>query len=119
MSDDLQPGHISPDGAEVAAVRCTCRPGTLTDWSRLEPLTGKSSALVRGKVLCRTGRYDEAVKRLEPLRSIENEKQKNRDQLAWTVRVQIRHHTWERCGDHPRHELHRSGEANGLLAWPA
>jgi hypothetical protein len=38
------------------------------DWQRLVSLTKKSSDEVRGKVLCRAGRYDEAVKLLTPLR---------------------------------------------------
>jgi hypothetical protein len=53
--------------AEVTAVRCTTRPDTLADWQRLIPLTKHSAPEVRGKVFCRTSRYDEAVKLLEPL----------------------------------------------------
>jgi hypothetical protein len=54
----------------VAAVRCTTRPDTLADWQRLIPLTKHGDPEVRGKVFCRAGRYDEAVKLLEPLRTV-------------------------------------------------
>jgi WD40 repeat protein/tetratricopeptide (TPR) repeat protein len=59
----------SRDAADMAAVRCTTRPDTLTDWQQLVPLTKKSSDEVRGKVLCRARRYDEAVELLTPLRT--------------------------------------------------
>jgi hypothetical protein len=59
----------SQDVADVTAVRCTTRPDTLPDWQRLVALTEKSPDEVRGKVLCRAGRYDEAVKLLEPGRT--------------------------------------------------
>jgi hypothetical protein len=59
----------SRDAADVTAARCTTRPDTLTDWQRLVSLTKKSSDEVRGKVLCRARRYDEAVELLTPLRT--------------------------------------------------
>jgi tetratricopeptide (TPR) repeat protein len=55
-------------GVVVTADRCTTLPDTLTDWQRLLPLTKHGFPDVRGKVLCRMGRYDEAVKVLESLR---------------------------------------------------
>ncbi len=58
----------SGEADDVTAVRCTSRADTLADWQRLIPLTKHRSPEVRGKVFCRTGRYDEAVKLLVPLR---------------------------------------------------
>jgi len=131
--------RLSRDAAAVTAVRCTTRADALTDWQRLVPLTKKSPDEVCGKLFCRTGRYDEAVKLLEPLRTApagglvppgpdgpaplltlylglaeygrgrtaeakqllkeatdwldqpqdDNPKQKNRDRLPWTGRVEI------------------------------
>jgi WD40 repeat protein/tetratricopeptide (TPR) repeat protein/tRNA A-37 threonylcarbamoyl transferase component Bud32 len=137
--------RLSRDDIDATVVRCTTRPDTLTDWQRLVPLTKKSPDEVRGKLFCRTGRYDEAVKLLKPLHktpaeaeairggrgvqvpvaptpvltlylalaeqgrgrtaeakrlldettrwlakpSIYDPKQRNRDGLAWTERVQI------------------------------
>jgi WD40 repeat protein/tetratricopeptide (TPR) repeat protein len=59
--------RVNREAPDVTAVRCTTRPDTLTDWRRLIRLTANSPDDVRGAVLCRTGRYDEAVKLLEPL----------------------------------------------------
>jgi hypothetical protein len=61
-----QAASLSRDAIDVTAIRCTTRPDTLKDWQRLVPLTAKSSAVIRGAVLCRTSRYDEAAKLLEP-----------------------------------------------------
>jgi WD40 repeat protein/tetratricopeptide (TPR) repeat protein len=63
-----QVSQISRSGANVTAIRCTTRPDTLTDWSRLIPLTKDGTPEARGKVCCRTGRYDEAVELLGQLR---------------------------------------------------
>jgi eukaryotic-like serine/threonine-protein kinase len=61
---------LSPAAVAATALRSTTRPDTLTDtdWLRLLPLMAKSPDEVRAAVLCRSGRYDEAVKLLEPLR---------------------------------------------------
>ncbi len=123
--------RLDRDAAGFTAVRCTTRPDTLTDWQQLVPLTKNSPDEVRAKVFCRTGRYEQAVKLLTPLRTATTEtssrlptlylaladhgrgppkeakrlleetmtwlnaspkdkpKQKNRDSLPWTERVQI------------------------------
>jgi hypothetical protein len=60
---------LSRKAIDVTAACCTCRADTLTDWLRLVPLTEKASDEVRGKVFCRTGRYDDAVKLLGLLRN--------------------------------------------------
>jgi tetratricopeptide (TPR) repeat protein len=58
-----------PDAADVIATCSAIRPDALTDWHRLVPLTVNSSDEIRGKVFCRAGRYEDAVKLLEPLRT--------------------------------------------------
>ncbi|HZY88870.1 MAG TPA: hypothetical protein VFE78_28860, partial [Gemmataceae bacterium] len=63
-----QAASLSRDAIGVTAVRCTTRPDTLPDWQRLVSLTEKSPDDVRGAVFCRTGRYNEAVQLLGPLR---------------------------------------------------
>jgi len=64
-----QAASLNRDAAAMTALRCTTRPDALTDWQRLVTLTANSPDHVRGAVFCRTGRYDEAVKLLEPLRT--------------------------------------------------
>jgi WD40 repeat protein/tetratricopeptide (TPR) repeat protein len=60
--------RLSRDAAGLTAVLCTTRPDALADWQRLVQLTRNSPDDVRGKVFCRTGRYEEAVNLLKPLR---------------------------------------------------
>jgi WD40 repeat protein/Flp pilus assembly protein TadD len=62
-----QAASLSRDAVGVTAVRFTTRPDARTDWQRLVSLTEKSPDELRGAVFCRVGRYDEAVKLLEPL----------------------------------------------------
>jgi WD40 repeat protein/tetratricopeptide (TPR) repeat protein len=61
---------LSRDAAEVTALCCSIRPDTLKSWQGLLPLTKRAGPEVRAMVLCRMGRYDEAVKLLEPLRTV-------------------------------------------------
>ena len=63
---------VSPCAVALTAVRCSSRPDTPADWQRLVTLTAKSPDDVRGVVLCRAGRYDEAVALLEPQRGLWN-----------------------------------------------
>ncbi len=60
-------GH---DASDRTALRCTALPDTLTDWQLLIALTDRSNDEVRGRVLCRAGRYDDAYKLLEPTRRL-------------------------------------------------
>jgi tetratricopeptide (TPR) repeat protein len=59
---------LRADAAAVTAVRCTTRPDAVADLQRLTSLTKRSSNEVRGKIFCRTGRYQAAVNLLRPLR---------------------------------------------------
>jgi hypothetical protein len=54
--------HFNQAGVVVTAHRCTTLPDTLADWQRLRPFTRHRFPEVRGKVLCRMGPSDEAVK---------------------------------------------------------
>jgi WD40 repeat protein/tetratricopeptide (TPR) repeat protein len=56
------------DAIGTTVLLCAVRPDTLADWKPLLALVDKSNAEVRGKLLCRLGRYDQAVEVLRPVR---------------------------------------------------
>ncbi len=60
---------LSRRAATITAIRCTTGPGVPVDWQQLVRMTAQSSDELKGAVLCRAGRYDEAVKLLTPLRN--------------------------------------------------
>jgi WD40 repeat protein/tetratricopeptide (TPR) repeat protein len=56
-------------GATITAIRCTTGPDVPVDWQRLVRLTAQSTDDLKGAVLCRAGRHDEAARLLTPLRN--------------------------------------------------
>jgi WD40 repeat protein/tetratricopeptide (TPR) repeat protein len=59
-----QAASLSRRAATITAIRCTTGPGAPVDWQQLVQMTSKSSDELKAAVLCRAGRYDEAVKLL-------------------------------------------------------